>query len=58
VFQETPPPLPKPVARAEPAPASIEVDAYADEAALERQRSLAEQMRQLEERRRVRSDCG
>lgn len=52
VFQETPPPLPKPVARAEPAPASVEVDAYADEAALERQRSLAEQMRQLEERRR------
>ncbi len=52
VFQETPPPLPKPVARAEPAPASVEVDAYDDEAALERQRALAEQMRQLEERRR------
>lgn len=52
VFQETPPPLPKPVARAEPVPAPVEVDAYADEAALERQQALAEQMRQLEERRR------
>lgn len=52
VFQETPPSLPKSAARPEPAPVPVEVAGYADEAALERQRALAEQMRQLEERRR------
>jgi hypothetical protein len=52
IFQETPPSLLKPAARPEPAPVPVEVAGYADEAALERQRALSEQLRQLEERRR------
>lgn len=54
LFQETPPPLTRPVTPpplAEPV-REVAVSAYDDTAALERQRKLEEQLAQLEERRR------
>jgi len=51
VFQETSPNMPKPVAHADTVLAPARVDAHAHEAVLQRQRVLAEQLRQLDERR-------
>ncbi len=52
VFQETPPPLPRPAERPRPVSFPVEEDIRADAAALERQRALAQQLERLEERRR------
>lgn len=52
VFQEETRPVPPPMRAPEPVTPRVQVETYDDSAALERQRQLAEQMEQLEERRR------